>query len=168
MFTFSVLGYYTLDVYKVFADTKPTLDHEFYLTEVGSLSSIFGSLRFIWSAFLDHYSYKKVYGTLLVLQMVIATTYYFAAKSEVMFASWIWLTIWCEGGHFTIVPNILKIIYGKHATSLYGIMFFYTGLCNTLILVLMQTRLAHDYIIFWLICGGFSAISFFMLVTIFN
>lgn len=68
MSSLSVLcGYYTVDVYKIFGDSRPVLDHEIYLTEVGSFASIFGSLRFIWSAALDHYSYKKVYGTLLVL-----------------------------------------------------------------------------------------------------
>lgn len=66
-FKFIVCGYYTIDVYKIFGDSRPTLDHEVYLTEVGSFASLFGSLRFIWSAALDHYSYKKVYGTLLIL-----------------------------------------------------------------------------------------------------
>jgi hypothetical protein len=115
------------------------LDHEIYLTEVGSFASIFGSLRFIWSAALDHYSYKKVYGTLLVLQTSLAFTYYFAAKNRTMYAAWVCLTIWCEAGHFTIVPNILKIIYGKQATSLYGVIFTYTGICGTMMLFLLDT-----------------------------
>jgi len=108
-----VFGYYTLDVYKIFGDSKSNLNHDIYLTEVGSVSSVFGSLRFVWSASLDHYSYKKVYGSLLILQIILGMTYSFAAKSETLYAIWICLTIWCEGGHFTLVPNILKIVYGK-------------------------------------------------------
>lgn len=108
-----MLGFYTIDVYKIFGDTRPNLNHDIFLTEVGSVSAIFGSLRFIWSTALDHYSYKKVYGTLLVLQIILGLTYSFAAKSKYMYATWVCLSVWCEGGHFTLVPNILKIIYGK-------------------------------------------------------
>ena len=60
-------GFYTLDVYKNFGETKPVLNHDLYLTEVGSIAGVFGSLRFVWSAALDRYSYRKVYGSLLVL-----------------------------------------------------------------------------------------------------
>ena len=56
-----------------------------------------------------------------------------------MYAAWVCLTIWCEAGHFTIIPNILKIIYGKQATSLYGVIFTYTGICGTMMLFLLDT-----------------------------
>lgn len=144
------------------------MNHEIYLTEVGSFSCIFGCLRFVWSAALDRYSYKIVYGTLLVIQILLAFTYYFAAKSRVLFALWVWLTIWCEGGHFTLVPNILKIIYGKHATSLYGVVFVYTGLCGTLMIGILRTRLSHEYIIFWMLTGGLSICSLIILQIVFN
>jgi len=36
--------------------------------------------------------------------------------SKYSYALWVWLSIWCEGGHFTLVPNVLKIIYGENAT----------------------------------------------------
>lgn len=47
-----------VDTYKTFGFSRSNLDHEEYLTEVASISCIFGSMRFIWSAFLDKYSYK--------------------------------------------------------------------------------------------------------------
>lgn len=74
-----LFGYYTVDVYKIFGDSRTVLNHEIYLTEVGSLSALFGSFRFVWSGLLDHYSYKKVYGSLLIIQMILGSTYYFAA-----------------------------------------------------------------------------------------
>jgi hypothetical protein len=37
------------------------------LTLVGSLGALFNALRFVWSGLLDTFSYKKVYGSLLLL-----------------------------------------------------------------------------------------------------
>lgn len=106
-----VFGYYTVDVFKTFGNTRPELEGDLFLTEVGSISAVFGSLRFTWSAALDKFSYKIVYGTLLVLQMILASTMIFAANSKGMFTTWVCLTIWCEAGHFTLIPNVLKKIY---------------------------------------------------------
>lgn len=78
------------------------------------------------------------------------------------------MSVWCEGGHFTLVPNILKIIYGKHATSLYGVVFVYTGLCGTLMIGILRTQLSHEYIVFWMLTGGLSICSFIILLLVFN
>ena len=64
---FIVFGLVTVDTYKTFGDSRPNLNHEAYLTEVASISCIFGALRGVWSALLDRYSYKKAYGTLLCI-----------------------------------------------------------------------------------------------------
>ena len=59
MATFSILfGYYSIDVFKQFGQTVETLSNDEFLTLVGSLAAIFNALRFVWSAFLDYYSYK--------------------------------------------------------------------------------------------------------------
>jgi hypothetical protein len=38
-----------------------------FLGVVGSVGAAFNSIRFVWSAALDKYSYKVVYGILLIL-----------------------------------------------------------------------------------------------------
>lgn len=43
------------------------ITNENFLSQVASLGGIFGALRFIWSFMLDKYSYKFIYGTLLVI-----------------------------------------------------------------------------------------------------
>jgi hypothetical protein len=62
-----VFGYVTLDIWVNFADSKPVLNHSLYLTQVASISCVFNAARAIWSALLDRYSYKRVYGTLVCL-----------------------------------------------------------------------------------------------------
>lgn len=63
------------------------------------------------------------------------------AESEGLYAVWISLMLFCEGGHFTLVPNVLKKIYGDRGTALYGIAFSYTGICSILIVILQSCLL---------------------------
>ncbi len=67
-------GYYTLDVYKAYGYTQTALSDDSFLTKVGSISSFMGAMRFVWSASMDKIetnSFKKVYGTLLCLQICL-------------------------------------------------------------------------------------------------
>lgn len=114
MATMSMMfGITSLDIYKVYAITQPTLNHEGYLTLISSVNSLFSSLRFIWSWALDNHSYKRVYGALLLLQIFLSSTFILAAKVRALYALWVWLSLFCEAAHFVLLPNILKKIYGK-------------------------------------------------------
>jgi len=59
------VGYFAVGQFKMYGTIKGHSDR--YLTVLGSVGSFFNSIRFIWSALLDRYSYKKVYGFMLVL-----------------------------------------------------------------------------------------------------
>ena len=64
------IGYYILNVYKLFgADFGGSLADDNFLTTVGILSSLSGTLRFAWTALLDYkwLSFKIVYSILLVV-----------------------------------------------------------------------------------------------------
>lgn len=92
MSTFSVmLGIITVSVVKTFALSRSNLDNENYITMVISISCVFNACRGLWSLALDHSTYKKVYGTLVVLETVLGFTYYFSSKSLYTYALWIWL-----------------------------------------------------------------------------
>ena len=125
-------------------------------------------MRFIWSAVLDHLPYRLVYGELLTLQFLLAATMSVAINSKVTYGIWICLALFCEGGHFTIVPNTLKKIFGDQATSLYGIMLTYTGFSSMLLIGMMKTPLGEDYIVFYLITAGCSLVALGLLVFAFD
>ena len=163
-----MFGYLTVDVYKTFAISRPNLNHETYLTEVGSFSCLAGAFRFVWSWLLDHYSYKRVYGTLLCIQIFLAFTFTFAAKSMIAYAIWVCVAVFCESGHFTLVMNVLKIIYGKHATQLYGVAFSFIGFASFLMFFLLMTNFGHEYIKFWYLTGSMSIMSLIILLLFFN
>lgn len=78
----------------------------------------------------------------------------------------------CEGGHFTLVPNVLKKIYGKeYGTQLYGVLFTYTSITSVLMIVLqaeLLTDQASSYDVFFYINGGLSCISLLILLIFFK
>ena len=77
---------------------------------------------------------------------------------------WICAALFCEGGHFTLVPNVLKKIYGDQATSLYGITLTYTGLSSLVMIALLETSLSKDYLLFYIITAGTSFIALCILL----
>ena len=67
-------GYYIINTYKNFGETIPNLNDDKFLTLVSSISALFNALRFMWSGALDKLDFKKVYGFLCCLQVVLACT----------------------------------------------------------------------------------------------
>ena len=77
----------------------------------------------------------------------------------------------CEGGHFTLVPNVLKKIYGQRATELYGFLFSYTGVCAISLIFLQDAFLgqtASSYDIFFYINGTISGVALVILLLFFH
>ena len=157
-----------MNVYKLFGQNYEDLNDDAFLTWVGSMGSICTSLRFLWSAALDQKSYKLVYGVLLVCQVLVSLTMFVAIQSKLSYIIWICIGLFCEGGHFTIVPNTLKQIFGDQATSLYGIMLTYTGLSSLVMIGLLETTLSDDYLAFYLITAGCSLAALCILLFAFN
>ena len=91
----------------------------------------------------------------------------FAIKSKTFYLTWICLALFCEGGHFTLVPNILKKIFGRQATSLYGVAFSYTGLTSLIMIGLLQT-FAENYLLFYYISAVFSMTALILLYLKFD
>ena len=69
-----MLGYYIVNTYKSFGQTISVLDDDHFLSTISSISALFNAARFIWSGALDKFAFKKVYGSLLVIQITLAFT----------------------------------------------------------------------------------------------
>ena len=103
---FSVFtGFFVVNQTKTFGVLNGLTDDK-YLAMIASIGAIFNTARFLWSWALDHYSLKIVYGTLLATQIVLNFTIFFVDKNWYTYAIWIWLFMFCEGGHFTLLPNV--------------------------------------------------------------
>ena len=165
-----ISGFFAVNNFKKYGQLNG-LTNENYLAALGSAAAVFNSIRFVWSMATDYFSYRLVYGIMLVIQIALDFTIPLVAESEGLYAVWISLMLFCEGGHFTLVPNVLKKIYGERGTALYGIAFSYTGICSILI-VILQTQLLGDkaqgYDYFFYFNGAASCVSAIMLLTLFS
>ena len=153
-----------MDTYKNLGESVDVLNNDSYLTLISSISSLFNALRFVWSGALDKYSFKWVYGTLVIIQIVLAFTITFTEKTKFSFAVMLCLTLFCIGGHFALFPNVLKQVFGKQATVLYGFLFTGTGLSSLVIVSLILTPIGKHYHIMFYIFGMFSIISLVILI----
>lgn len=87
-----------------------------YLTLVGSIGSVAGSLRFLWSCQLDFgLRYPTVYGMLMIVQLACSLSVLPAAANQIqpLFMAAVALTFWCEGGHFVLLPAHCADVFGS-------------------------------------------------------
>ena len=110
------LGLFIANEYKTYWLTADNHPGDRFISTVGSFGSVFNGLRFLWSFALDYLDYKYVYAILLCLQIVIAVTYHMIIEEKNLVGIWICMGYWCLGGHFTLVPNEMKKVFGKPAT----------------------------------------------------
>jgi len=82
------------------------------------IAALFNAARFFWSATYDHpkMSFTKVYGSLLLLQIACGLTLKWAASNRFTYTLWISLILFAEGGHFSLIPTVFKVMYGDMAT----------------------------------------------------
>jgi len=126
--SFNVSNYKTWGLDIGFDDT--------FLTYLGSAGSIFNGLRFLWSTALDHVRFKIVYGTLICLNIVFGILIVVFRENAVLYAICYCMLIFCEGGHFTIMPNQLKALFGMQATTLYGVLFSFASVDSVILIPL--------------------------------
>ena len=163
-------GLFTVTNYKTYAQANGINDDN-YFARLGATASVCNSIRFIWSAGLDCAAYKLVYGILLGLQVILTLSMPLVSHSRGAYGLYVSLIMFCEGGHFSLVPNILRKIYGDRATSVFGLMFSFSGLCSILMLLLQNwfiTSHKHSYNAFFVVNGVLSVISLVLLKCVFT
>ena len=69
----------------------------------------------------------------------------FATQEKKTFATWICLMLFTEGAHFVVIPTILRQIYGTSASSIYGVLFTFTGLSNLAMIFIVGSQFGKNY-----------------------
>lgn len=160
-------GTYIVGSYKNYGEK--TIHDEKYLTLVGAIASVAGVLRFGWSFLIDHYSYKMVYGILICLQIILAFSFPLVAESKPLFGTWVSLTYFTEGGHFTLVPAIIQKLFGNEGSRVFGWAFSFIGIASLVKIVMLELffeKVGFDGFLYGY--GGFCVISLLILVVIFE
>ena len=163
MNTFSVqYGYFMMSTFKNFGQEQ--IKDDSFLTATGAIASVMGGLRWIWSYYYDKTSYKQAFGVLLVIQIIISAVTSIANQSKPFYFIVVCLASFCQGGHFTLVPAVTKMIYGKRASEVYGILLIYTGISSiasaTLVTFLLKEQ---GYTFFFGLGCVFTIISLILL-----
>lgn len=163
-------GYYVLTVYKNYGQTQTALEDDHYLTQVGILAAGLNTIRFVWSAAYDHpkLSFKMVYGALILIQVAFGFTLSWAAQSRTTYAIWVGTILFTEGGHFVLLPTVVKVLYKDLATPLYSLLFTFTGLSNLLMILVVHTTMGTNYNAMFKLMSVLSLAAFTILTTVFD
>ena len=159
-----------INIYKAYGQTILALNNDGYLTTVGSCASVLGTIRFVWSAAMDikGATFMRVYGVLLMVQIMLGLTIKFATQHKSTYLAWVCLMMFTEGGHFTIIPNALKNIFGDQATSVYGCIFTYTGISSLMMIFIVSSKFGEDYESVITFSAVLSMVALFVLVFFFK
>jgi hypothetical protein len=151
--------------YKVFWLSQPGAPGDSFTSAVGSIGAIFNGLRFIWSWALDYFSYRVVYGTLLTIEILIGCTMPSVVGYRWVYAVWICLGYLCLGGHFTLVPNEMKKVFGSKTTQIYSYLYTYAGATGVIECLLQIFVMSEDNVsLFFYMYAGLAFISLLILV----
>jgi hypothetical protein len=99
-----------------------------FLTLVGSIASVFGGIRFVWSYLIDRYSYKFSYTIVLLMNIFFGFTLILISENKALYLIWVSMIVWAEGAHFALIPTIIAKIFGPHAALVYGITFSFAAI----------------------------------------
>ena len=107
---------------------------EMFLARIGPYGSLCGCFRFIWSFLIDHYPYKKIYGILISIQIVLAFTFPLIVHYKHLYAVWVCITMCTEGGHFTLSPAIYKKLFGAEGIRIFGVGYSFIGIASFILI----------------------------------
>mmetsp|Transcript_3310 Transcript_3310/g.5499 ORF Transcript_3310/g.5499 Transcript_3310/m.5499 type:complete len:188 (+) Transcript_3310:1133-1696(+) len=168
-------GYFVVGSAKTYVLTA--IPDEGFLSLVSSIGGLFGAMRFIWSALLDKFSYKTIYGILIVLQgslicllPFIVTTFESLALKKGLYATIVFLVFFCEGGHFVLAPTIYKKIFGlRGGIRVWSVGYAFSGLASLTIIVIdtfLLQPLGFGFLCFLYV--GFNLVALFILFFLFE
>ncbi len=143
------------------------LSDDHLLSFIASMGSVANTMRFLWSWWLDNSSFKVVYGTLIFTQIVLNFTMILVDKNWYTYALWVWLMMFCEGGNFTLLPNIMNRIFGSKAISVFGFFGSYISVVGFIQIALNDLLLEdtlRSYLTFFFLNGAFSCGALLLLL----
>ena len=168
MYCSSFFGYFILNQYKDFGQRSIKDDH--FLTIVGAISAAWSGFRFTWAFMMQKMSFKTVYGIMLVMQMAVTSAIYWSSQSRASYMICVWLTIWIQGGHFTILPTICVKLYEERGSQVFTMLFSSFGCASMtgILIVLVLLDKVISYLSVFIICAALTFVSLVLLVAFFK
>ena len=168
-------GFFIVGSSKIYA--MQFIPDEKFLGLVASLGGLFGAMRFTWSMAYDRFSFRKVYGSLLLCQIIccfslpVILEYVESMRVKKVFYSLVvFICFWCEGGHFTLAPTVFKKLFGlRGGIRVWAVGYSFSGMAS-ITLVFIDNFLL-DKVGFKIVSqaiGCLSIVSLVLLVVFFK
>jgi MFS family permease len=164
-------GMFILGSGKTWAEQAFTDDK--FLSYVLSVGSFFGALRFFWSFLMDKFSFKQIYGTMLLIQLVIGLILPIIMKlpdskaKQTIFSICICFSYNIEGAHFVVMPTVLAKLFGPNGGfRVFAIGFSFFSLASILNIGIITLFLDNTGLYELGFSGIFSLYCFFSVISI--
>ena len=154
---------FVLNTFKKYGQAN--IKDEKFLTLVGSVASIFGGIRFVWSQLVDRYSFKLSYSIVLAINLIFGATIVLVSKQRYLYMIWVTFILWAWGAHFALAPTICAKLFGKHAPMMFAVVFSSGAFALIISSFLVKFFLASiGYATFYYIGTGMSAAAALLLI----
>lgn len=136
---FIFFGYYIISVFKTFG--SQTINNDTLLTYVGAFGSLMnGVFRIFWSTMLDYYSFKQVFGALIILQFICIVLVQIVVVNKWAYLIVVCISMQCEGAIASILPTTTLSVFGmKRGHLVYSLMFSAFGVSALIGGILVKT-----------------------------
>lgn len=158
---------FTINTFKQYG--MKNIRNDDFLTVVGSVSAVFGGVRFVWSWLVDRYSFKLSYGIVLIINVIFGFTLVLIKDFKALYLIWVSMIVWAEGAHFALVPTICAKLFGAHAPMVYGIAFSFGATAQIICSVLVRFTLKDvGYESFYYGSSALSLMALMLLMFVFE
>lgn len=104
-------GYFFTSVYKQYG--KDYINDDRFLSIVGATSSLFnGVFKFVWGTLLDYYDFRKVYGLIISLEILMIFSVQVSVYNKWAFMAVSWMTYMCDGCMTAMLPALCLSQFG--------------------------------------------------------
>lgn len=168
MFLSVFYGYFIANSYKTFGEEY--IKDDSFLSIIASVSSFCACLRFTFGFMMEKLSFKTTFSILLVIQIFVSGTIYWAVRHRWWYLFWMCFSYWLEGGHFTLMPTVCGKLFGQHGPFVFSIGFICFGISSLSTVFVVKVLLGNiiNYIGVFIICLCFQVVSFVLLWTMFD
>ena len=120
------------------------------LTLAGSIGSVCnGSSRIFWASLQDKYGFKKIYASLLIVQLIVSLSIYSCSTNSGWYTVAVAASFTCEGGHFSIFPTAAAKIFGiVNGGQIFTIMFLIIPVSSMISFMLVELKVSSETIFY--------------------
>ena len=155
-----------LNFYRDFGSRRGTKPDNMYVIGI-MFGVINGGSRFLWGWLMDIFGFKILMLFITILEIIIASTFYFCAKNAALYIISVLLVSACIGGHFAILSPVFNKIFGlERGPEMYGVTGNFIGIASICGPIFTNFILndTPDFLVVFLVGGGLCIIKLIILI----